>query len=738
MPYLNEHSARLRDPGDFADGSFPRKNDGMIYARVKVPKDVSVVWGKLKGKAGRDDPVIPQALRFPTSGWTAERAKKWLADNKIKHIRFELASKPEASARPLQWLTGEGSVSLQAAASDGEDALPRLVIHAYSGAPVTVGHFGRVVLDLATMRAPTKTRPVLFEHSTSDPVGHTTEWRISDSGVDIAAVISGTGARAIEVERNAERGFPWQASLGARQWVEEFVSAGATVTVNGREIDGPIKVMRDVVLGEVSVLSLGADDATETKLAAEAAENVTGGMRMADEDKVVPEDKVIPEDIVETAAKPVALKTDAPLSPVDAMRAASADESDRIGAIAKACGDSQAELQAKAIREGWTAEKTELEVLRATRPVYHIAKGASKSDVSRKVLECVVRMNSSLPDDGLVKAYDEQTLDLAHKYRRMGIKALIEHTCRLSGADRPLLTDTVDTWIKAGFSTTDLAGILDDSANKIMLDAFRAVPQLGRQVARKLTAKDFNAHTGYRLGGDVIMKPLGAGGELEHGTLAESSFTYSVGTVGRFFGITRQAMINDDLGAFTQVPTMIGRGSALRLESDFWALVIANTDDFFAAANGNYIEGATTTLTEVGLDEAIAAMDELTDDQEEPILLTPKFLVVPPELRGAAERLYRGQTILPGTNDTPDVNIHAGRYAPISVPYLTAAAAWYLFGDPADVAAFGIAYLHGVESPVVEQVEQNPEYLGTAFRGYFDFGVCQCEPQGAVMSKGSA
>ena len=730
MPFQNEHSARLRDPGDFADGSFRRTKDGTLYARVTVPSDVSVIWGKLKDKSGDDDPVLPQAMRFPVKSWTAERAKKWLADNDVKHVRFEPAS-GGASARPLRWLTGEGSVELQAAAVDGADEVPRLLIHAYSGGPMVINYFGRVVLELATMKSPTKPRPVLFEHQTSDPVGHTIAWHITDKGVDVDALLSGTGARAMEVERNARRGFPWQASLGALDWVEERVKAGESVTINGQTIDGPVGVMRDVVLGEVSVLSLGADDTTEARLAAEAAEYGTGEESMENEDKVTPEVEPKPE------GTPNKVTAEPALSPVDAMRGEATNEVKRITAISALCGGKHGELQAKAIDAGWTSERTELEVLKAGRAEFHIGRGALQTDVSKRVLECVVRMNSTTPDSVIAKAYDEPTLDMASKHRRMGVRALIEHACRLSGVDRPLLTDSPETWVKCGFSTTDLAGILGDSATKIMLDAFQSVPQLGRRIARKLTANDFNTHTGYRLGGDIIMKALGAGGELEHGTLEEASFTYSVGTVGRYFGINRQILINDDLGALTQVPTLIGRGSALRVEKDFWTLVKANTGSFFHADNSNYIEGATTTLTSVGLDEAIAAMEELTDDQSEPILVVPAFLVVPPELRGAAERLYVGQTIDPATS-TPDVNIHAGRYVPISVPYLTAAAAWYLFGDPNDVAAFGIAYLNGVESPVVEQVEQSPDYLGTAFRGYFDFGVCQCEPQGAVMSKGSA
>jgi hypothetical protein len=62
--------------------------------------------------------------------------------------------------------------------------------------------------------------------------------------------------------------------------------------------------------------------------------------------------------------------------------------------------------------------------------------------------------------------------------------------------------------------------------------------------------------------------------------------------------------------------------------------------------------------------------------------------------------------------------------------------AWYLFGDPADIAAFGIAYLDGNEQPTVEAAPQCPDVLGEGWRGYFDFGVCQLDPRGGVKSEG--
>lgn len=92
-PYPNEHSARLQSPDKFDSKSFRRTSGGTLYGSKKVPSTVSIIWGKLKGKAKPSNPPIPQALRFPTKNWTATKAKKWLSDNDIISTLFEPAKK---------------------------------------------------------------------------------------------------------------------------------------------------------------------------------------------------------------------------------------------------------------------------------------------------------------------------------------------------------------------------------------------------------------------------------------------------------------------------------------------------------------------------------------------------------------------------------------------------------------------------------------------------------------------
>jgi len=75
MPYPNEHACRIREPGEFQEGSFRRIKEGKL----------SIIIGRLKGKTS----TTTQAFRYPTDSWTASEAKKHCQDH---DGRFEAAS----------------------------------------------------------------------------------------------------------------------------------------------------------------------------------------------------------------------------------------------------------------------------------------------------------------------------------------------------------------------------------------------------------------------------------------------------------------------------------------------------------------------------------------------------------------------------------------------------------------------------------------------------------------------
>ena len=77
----------------------------------------------------------------------------------------------------------------------------------------------------------------------------------------------------------ARRGHQFQASIGGTPRRYDFIQRGQTVPINGRTFEGPVYAVYETELGEISVVSLGADTTTRSTIAAAAAK---GRSLMAD------------------------------------------------------------------------------------------------------------------------------------------------------------------------------------------------------------------------------------------------------------------------------------------------------------------------------------------------------------------------------------------------------------------------------------------------------------------------
>lgn len=171
-----------------------------------------------------------------------------------------------------QWrlqLSGDGTSSVEwLSAADDADKPKTFSMVAYTGAKIRQWWSSHdIVVDLASMKQPGKSRPILRDHDPSKIVGHTTEITITARTILVKGIVSGENEHAREVTMSSAKGFPWQASIGASMRLQ-FVDKGEKVTVNGRDYSGPLYVARDAVLGEVSFVPLGADDNTSAHVAA--------------------------------------------------------------------------------------------------------------------------------------------------------------------------------------------------------------------------------------------------------------------------------------------------------------------------------------------------------------------------------------------------------------------------------------------------------------------------------------
>lgn len=153
-------------------------------------------------------------------------------------------------------VTLTGLLELKAA---NDDKLARRFFGiAYSGGFVPGYH---IVVDLDSVRL-ADDMPLLDAHANKNHavIGAITETRIEGGKLEVGGdFFSDIDPVAEMIARKVKRGAKYQMSIGIHDANEEFISPGKSVTVNGQEFAGPITILRDAHIREVSVVPLGAD-----------------------------------------------------------------------------------------------------------------------------------------------------------------------------------------------------------------------------------------------------------------------------------------------------------------------------------------------------------------------------------------------------------------------------------------------------------------------------------------------
>jgi hypothetical protein len=661
------------------------------------------------------------------------------------------------------------------AAGDADKQMPRFRMVAYTGGTMRINGFPHpVVVDLEGLAIERQDIPVRLDHKPHQGVGHTQRVAIENGQVVAEGLISRDTSWARDVAKSAVNGFPWQASIGAAVVDAEFVPNGQRITVNGRTFAGPLHVVRQAVLKEISFVDSGADTATSARIAAQNKEQTSmddNNVTIAEEtttQNATPTDDTGASNNGQAKTPPNADKTHEPAQPAPApttpstvnasaagtdpvvqMRRQLAAETRRVEAIRKVCAGKHPDIEAQAIEEGWDEARTELHVLRASRPQVTAVHTRPRNG-SPQVFEAVALMAAGLPNSRIEAIYAEPILEAADKLRGVGIQEFCELAC---GQQLPRFRRDASGWLEAAFSTLSLPGILSNIANKMLLEGYNYVEDAWRRIAKIASVNDFKEHTRYRMTGAFQFQQVGPDGELKHGKLDEQTFGQKADTHGIMFALTRQMIINDDMGAFTDIPRQIGMGAAEAIADAVWGLWLGNPvqsdgKTFFHADHGNYVEGADSALSVDGLTDAEVTFGKQTKPNGKPLGMPARILLVPTALKVPAEMLMKSVQLNETTTANkakPSTNPHVGKFEVVSSVYLSNASftgasskAWYLLADPNRLPAIEVAFLNGVDRPTVEKTDADFNTLGIQFRGYIDFGVREQDYRGALRMKGEA
>ena len=633
-----------------------------------------------------------------------------------------------------------GEVSIQAAA-DGQRT-PRVSILAYGGGEMKVGGFGPVAVDLAGADVGGDI-PLLADHATTlDNIAGQGLATIRNQQLYVEGILTEATTAGQKVLALARSGISLQASIGYVPDRREQIAPSQKTAVNGRTLTaGPsgLTIIRSGRLREVSLLPIGADADTQVSIAASAAQS-KGTRTMSQETTTI-----IPDDMRFAWDREGMSDDERIEARLDRFRRDYGDTLPDFGRGMVRAAASGSLSWADAEREILRAEvrAMQLRAIRAERPTGPEIHGSRTDAGGPDVLQASLLLHLGA-DDVAVKAFGDRATQIARDARMGSLVEILQAAFVANGQDAPRNRNDM---IRAAFSTANIANIVSGVQNKILLDQWARLPMTWPTLCKKIAAADFKQSKAVRLvGRDAMLDEIGAAGEIKHGHLQDSAATYQISTYARMYAVTRQDIINDDLGALDELPRIIARGAGLKMESVFWSLVLGNADDFFGETNGNLLSDV---LDLTGLGAAVAVMRNLVDADGEPVLVEPRTLVVPPALETTADQLFAStNVVMAGTGEAvttaPSASPFAGKYKPQTSPYISNSkytgnsdTQWYLFADPnAGPAAFLAAFLDGVQAPTIEQSDTDFNTLGVQYRGFLDFGFAQCDSQGAVKSTG--
>ena len=259
---------------------------------------------------------------------------------------------------------------------------------------------------------------------------------------------------------------------------------------------------------------------------------------------------------------------------------------------------------------------------------------------------------------------------------------------------------------RAFHSTSDFPEILGNVARQTLLISYEKLMK-GQEFSpliKIVNFPDFKPKSTVRLGEKADLLPLPELSEYRGSTLGEESDAWSIGTYGRKLGISRQMIINDDLGAFDSIGDWAGAIS--RLESRlFWE--IFNKEDYqlrgkklFNAEYRNLIEGdlSIDTLSKARLQ--MGKQKGLDEREGDYLGIKAKYLIVPLELQTKAEQFVSSE-VVPQKPD--EVNPFKNKYQVIATAGLTSDRNWFLAADNTQgIPLIEAGYLNGNRTPFVE------------------------------------
>lgn len=294
-------------------------------------------------------------------------------------------------------------------------------------------------------------------------------------------------------------------------------------------------------------------------------------------------------------------------------------------------------------------------------------------------------------------------------------------------------------------STSDFATLLENVMHKILQASYATAPDTWSRWCNRSTVTDFRAHNRYRMGMFGALDAVSETGEFKNKAINDAEkATITAATKGNIINVSRQMIVNDDVGAFTRLLQMLGRAAGLSVEVDAYALLGQNSglgptqsdsQPLFHANRSNVGTGAAISVDAIDADRVVMASQKDPWGNEY-LDLRPAVLLVPIGLGGSARVINDAQYDPDTANKLQRPNKVRGLFREVVDTPRLSGTRRYLFADPSVAPVFEVAFLEGQSAPVLES-QDGWRVDGTEMKVRFDYGVAAVDYRGSVTNAGA-
>lgn len=279
-----------------------------------------------------------------------------------------------------------------------------------------------------------------------------------------------------------------------------------------------------------------------------------------------------------------------------------------------------------------------------------------------------------------------------------------------AGMNRSQIVGAMFTRGVMGHGSSDFANLLSNVANKALMVGWTESEETWSIWTTEGSTADFKQFERSALSAFDDLELVEPHGEFKQGSIEDFGESAKLATYGKLFSISRQAIINDDMGAFTRIPGQMGR-AAQRMIGDlvYTTTLVGNPNmsdgtALFVAGHSNLTTGGVAPST-----AAIEAVRTAMATQKDPsgnanVGVRPAYLLCPVALEGTCKVLQANETD-PSQSIAGIANPVAGTFQTVAEHRLDSADAteWYMAANGSQASTIEVTFLEGARAPYMEE-----------------------------------